>query len=56
MRITVECGGFTRAADACLTANHISAVLLESLAARLGASAGMAGNDATIVGFAAAYD
>ncbi|RYC10469.1 RNase A-like domain-containing protein [Nocardioides zhouii] len=56
MRITVECGGFTRAADACLTANHTSAVLTESLPARLGASAGMAGNDATSVGFAAAYD
>lgn len=56
MRITVECGGLTRAADACLTANHTSAVLLESLSVRLGASAGMAGNDATSVGFAAAYD
>jgi hypothetical protein len=32
VRITVECGGFTRAADACLTANHTSALLTESLA------------------------
>ncbi len=56
MRITVECGGFTRAADACLTANHTSAVLLESLTSRLAASTGMAGNDATSIGFAAAYD
>ena len=56
MRISVECGGFTRAADACLTANHTSAALTESLASRLTACAGMAGNDATSAGFAAAYD
>ncbi|HEY0641841.1 MAG TPA: RNase A-like domain-containing protein [Nocardioides sp.] len=56
MRISVECGGFTRAADACLTANHVSAVLVESLATRLAGSAGMAGNDATSAGFARAYD
>lgn len=56
MRITVECGGFTRAADACLTANHTSALLTESLAARLAGSAGMAGDDATSAEFARAHD
>lgn len=56
VRITVECGGFTRAADACLTANHSSAVLTASLAARLVGSAGMAGDDATSSGFARTYD
>ena len=56
VRISVECGGFTRAGDACLAANHTSAVLTDSLASRLEASAGMAGNDATSASFAAAYD
>jgi hypothetical protein len=56
VRITVECGGFTRAADACLTANQTSAVLTDSLAARLTHHAGMAGNDATSAAFARAYD
>ncbi len=56
MRITVECGGFTRAADACLTANQTSAVLTESLTQRLAAGAGMAGDDATSSTFAQAYD
>lgn len=56
MRITVECGGFTRAADACLTANHTSAVLTESLATRLAGCGGMAGDDATSGGFSRAYD
>lgn len=56
MRISVECGGFTRAADACLTANQTSAVLTSSLTARLGATAGMAGDDATSTTFATAYD
>lgn len=56
MRITVECGGFTRAADACLTANQAAAVLTDSLAARLTHHAGMAGNDATSTAFARAYD
>ena len=52
----MECGGYTRAADACLTANQTSAVLTEALAGRLAATSGMAGNDATSTGFAAAYD
>ncbi len=52
----MECGGFTRAADACLTANQTSAVLTEALVGRLAASAGMAGNDAASVDFATAYD
>lgn len=56
MRISVECGGFTKAADACLTANQTAAVLTESLASRLSSHAGMAGNDATSAGFAASYD
>lgn len=56
MRITVECSGFTRAADACLTANHVAALLTESLGSRLSATAGMAGDDATSIDFASAYD
>jgi hypothetical protein len=56
VRISVECGGFTRAADACLTANQTSALLTQSLAGRLAAHAGMAGNDATSASFARAYD
>ena len=47
MRLSVECGGFTRAADACRTANQIAALLTESLSSRLADCAGMAGNDAT---------
>jgi hypothetical protein len=56
MRISVETGGFTSAADACRTANQIAALLCESLAGKLGGYAGMAGDDATSVEFAAAYD
>ena len=56
MRITVECSGFTRAADACLTANHVAALLTESLSSRLTTTAGMAGDDATSIDFATAYD
>lgn len=56
MQINVECGGFTRAADACLTANQTAAVLTQALAARLGHHGGMAGNDATSATFARAYD
>ncbi|MBL0749276.1 WXG100-like domain-containing protein [Nocardioides baculatus] len=56
MRITVECGGFTRAADACLTANQTSALLVTSLVERLAATSGMAGDDATSADFATAYD
>ncbi|MCP3423114.1 RNase A-like domain-containing protein [Nocardioides pinisoli] len=56
MRITVECSGFTRAADACLTANHVAALLTQSLSSRLASMGGMAGDDATSVDFATAYD
>ena len=56
MRITVECSGFTRAADACLTANHVAALLTQSLSSRLATTAGMAGDDATSMDFATAYD
>ena len=56
MRIAVECGAFTEAADACLTANQVSALLAESLAGKLAAYAGMAGDDATSSDFAASYD
>lgn len=56
VRISVECGGYIEAADACLTANQTSAVLTETLAGRLAASAAMAGDDATSSGFATAYD
>ena len=56
MRISVETGGFTSAADACRTGNQIAALLCESLAGKLGGYAGMAGDDATSVEFATAYD
>lgn len=56
MRIAVETGGFTSAADACRTGNQISALLCESLAGKLGGYAGMAGDDATSADFAASYD
>ena len=56
MRISVECGGYAEAAAACRTANHISALLTESLAGKLVGYAGMAGDDATSGDFAAAYD
>ncbi|GAB3038721.1 hypothetical protein GCM10011376_33980 [Nocardioides flavus (ex Wang et al. 2016)] len=56
MRISVECGGYAEAADACRTANHVAALLTESLAGKLAAYAGMAGDDATSSDFAAAYD
>ena len=56
MRISVETGGFTSAADACRTGNQISALLCESLAGKLGGYAGMAGDDATSAEFAASYD
>ena len=56
MRLSVECGGFTQAADACRTANQIAALLTESLSSRLAGCAGMAGDDATSSDFATAYD
>lgn len=56
MRISVECGGYAEAAAACRTANHVSALLTESLAGKLAGYAGMAGDDATSSDFAAAYD
>ncbi|KRF01544.1 hypothetical protein ASG88_08790 [Nocardioides sp. Soil777] len=56
MRIAVETGGFTSAADACRTGNQISALQCESLAGKLGGYAGMAGDDATSADFAASYD
>ena len=56
MRLSVECGGFTRATDACRTANQIAALLTESLSARLADCAGMAGADATSSEFTRAYD
>lgn len=56
MRIAVETGGFTSAADACRTGNQVSALLCESLAGKLGGYAGMAGDDATSAEFAASYD
>ena len=56
MRIAVETGGFTSAADACRTGNQIAALLCESLAGKLGGYAGMAGDDSTSVEFAASYD
>lgn len=56
MRIAVETGGFTSAADACRTGNQISALQCESLAGKLGGYAGMAGDDTTSAEFAASYD
>ncbi|GAA5108968.1 hypothetical protein GCM10023339_08540 [Alloalcanivorax gelatiniphagus] len=56
MRISVECGGFTRAADSCLAANQTCAVLTGTLTSRLSGCAGMAGDDATSISFAQAYD
>lgn len=56
MRLSVECGAFTRAADACRTANQIAALLAGSLSSRLVECAAMAGDDASSVEFAQAYD
>ena len=56
MRVMVECGGFTRAADACLTANQVAALLTQSLGSRLAGTSGMAGDDATSAEFSRAYD
>ncbi|HEU4337315.1 MAG TPA: hypothetical protein VFR45_08390, partial [Nocardioides sp.] len=56
MRVMVECSGFTRAADACLTANHVAALLTQSLGSRLAGTSGMAGDDATSADFSRAYD
>lgn len=56
MRISVECGGFDDAADACRTANQSVALLSESLTGKLVGFAGMAGNDATSAQFASSYD
>jgi hypothetical protein len=56
VRVAVETGGFTSAADACRTGNQISALVCESLVGKLGGYAGMAGDDSTSVEFAASYD
>ncbi|GAA1438704.1 hypothetical protein GCM10009641_44560 [Mycobacterium cookii] len=56
MRISVECGGYAEAARVCRTANHVAALLTESLAGKLGGYAAMAGDDATSSDFSAAYD
>ena len=56
VRVSVECGGYAEAAGMCQTANHIAALLSESLARKLEAYAGMAGDDATSSEFAASYD
>jgi hypothetical protein len=56
VRISVECGGYAEAAGVCRTANHVAALVTESLAGKLGACAGMAGDDATSSAFAASYD
>ncbi len=56
MRISVECGGFDDAADACRTANQTVALLGESLADKLAGFGAMAGNDASSADFAGAYD
>lgn len=56
MRIAVECGGFRDAAEACHTANHVAALVTESLAGKLDGYAGMAGDDSTSLDFATSYD
>lgn len=56
MRISVECGGFDDAADACRTANQTAALMTESLAGKLAGFGGMAGNDASSADFASSYD
>ncbi len=56
MRISVECGGYAEAASVCRTANHVAALLTESLTGKLGGYAAMAGDDATSSDFSAAYD
>ncbi|HSU01150.1 MAG TPA: hypothetical protein VLK03_01255, partial [Nocardioides sp.] len=56
MRISVECGAYDDAADACRTANQTVALLAESLSGKLAGFAGMAGNDASSGDFATSYD
>ena len=56
MRISVECGGFDEAADACRTANQTTALLAESLSGKLLGFGGMAGDDASSADFASSYD
>lgn len=56
MRISVECAGFTEAADACRTANQVAALVTGSLCSQLAGCGGMAGNDATSSDFARSYD
>ena len=56
MRISVECGGFDDAADACRTANQTVALLAESLGGKLAGCGAMAGDDASSADFAASYD
>ena len=56
MRISVECGSFDDAADACRTANQTAAVITESLAGKLAGFGAMAGNDANSADFATSYD
>lgn len=56
MRISVECGGFDDAADACRTANQTVALLGESLSGKLAGFGAMAGDDASSADFTGAYD
>ena len=56
MRISVECGSFDDAADACRTANQTAALITESLAGKLAGFGAMAGNDANSADFATSYD
>jgi len=56
VRISVECGSFDDAADACRTANQTAALITESLAGKLAGFGAMAGNDANSADFATSYD
>ncbi len=56
MRLSVDGGGYTTAADAFSDANQLAALLHDSLAGKLAGFGRMAGDDATSAEFAAAYD
>ena len=56
MRLQVDGGGYAAAREAFETANHVAALIHDSLAGKLGGFAGMAGHDESSAEFAAAYD
>jgi hypothetical protein len=56
MRLAVDGGGYLAAASMFRAANQLAALQYDALAGKLQGYAGMAGNDATSLEFAAAYD